>query len=140
MLRTVDNRISKWFGEQGWTPFPFQTEVWDAYLNGESGLIYSPTGTGKTYAVWLAALMEWVASHPGPYITVKRAKSEPLRVLWITPLRALASDTAEALTEPVQDLGLPWTIETRTGDTSSTLRSRQRNRLPSALITTPESR
>jgi ATP-dependent Lhr-like helicase len=59
--------------------------------------------------------------------------------LWITPLRALAADTAEALNEPVVDLGLPWTVETRTGDTSASARSRQDRKLPSALITTPES-
>ena len=68
---------------------------------------------------------------PNPY--------PPLRVLWITPLRALAADTATALARPLLDLNLPWTLETRTGDTSSTVRARQNTRLPTALITTPES-
>ena len=60
-------------------------------------------------------------------------------MLWITPLRALAADTREALGAPVDDLDLPWTLESRTGDTSAAARARQRRRLPSALITTPES-
>ena len=63
----------------------------------------------------------------------------PLRVLWLTPLRALAGDTEAALRAPVEDLGLPWTVESRTGDTSAKVRARQRERLPTALVTTPES-
>src|SRR5690606_23604220 len=69
-----------------------------------------------------------------------RAASPPLRVLWITPLRALAADTAEALRAPLEGLGLPWSLETRTGDTPAAVRSRQRTRLPAALVTTTESR
>ncbi|MBX3065282.1 MAG: ligase-associated DNA damage response DEXH box helicase [Anaerolineae bacterium] len=135
----TSNTVLDWFSAKGWTPFPFQHEVWSAYLNGDSGLIHAPTGTGKTYAAWLGPLMEWVRDNPPPYDSVKRKNSEPLRVLWITPLRALAADTAAALTAPILDLNLPWSVETRTGDTSMTVRNRQRSRLPSALITTPES-
>jgi ATP-dependent Lhr-like helicase len=130
-----------WFAARGWTPFPFQQEVWSTYLAGESGLIHAPTGTGKTYAAWLGPLMEWVAAHPefNPGTTTRRNTAPPINVLWVTPMRALAADTERALREPVEALGLPWTIETRTGDTSSAARSRQRRRLPTALITTPES-
>jgi ATP-dependent Lhr-like helicase len=71
--------------------------------------------------------------------TATRAKADPLRVLWITPLRALAADTEQALRAPIEALGLPWTVESRTGDTSATLRRKQRDQLPTALITTPES-
>jgi len=59
--------------------------------------------------------------------------------VWITPLRALAADTEEALRQPLVDLGLPWTLESRTGDTSAAMRARQARRLPTALVTTPES-
>jgi len=131
--------IADWFAQQGWTPFSFQNEVWQAYANGESGLIHSPTGTGKTYAAWLGPVMAWLAAHPPPYPSTKRAAAPPLQVLWITPLRALAADTAEALLAPLHEVGLPWTVETRTGDTSTSVRNRQRDRLPTALITTPES-
>ena len=62
-----------------------------------------------------------------------------MRTLWITPLRALATDTEQNLYRPVQELGLPWTVERRTGDTPQSVKQRQRTRLPSALVTTPES-
>ncbi len=127
-----------WFQSRGWEPFPFQREVWDAYLAGESGLIHAATGTGKTYAAWMGPLLEWMAEPPEP-AAAKKAASPPLRVLWITPLRALAADTEAALRAPLQALGLPWTLESRTGDTSAATRSRQRRRLPTALVTTPES-
>jgi ATP-dependent Lhr-like helicase len=130
-------RAEAWFRSRGWEPFPFQREVWDAYLAGESGLIHAATGTGKTYAAWMGPLLEWMAEHPGP--AGKKAASPPLRVLWITPLRALAADTEAALRAPLEALGLPWTLESRTGDTSAATRSRQRRRLPTALVTTPES-
>ncbi len=145
---STSSAVMAWFASQGWTPFPFQHEVWQAYARGESGLIHSPTGTGKTYAAWLGAVMAWMADHPPPYTQpnihltqtrTKRTQAPPLQILWITPLRALAADTAEALVAPLRDLGLPWTIETRTGDTPNRVRNRQRDRLPTALITTPES-
>lgn len=126
------DRAEEWFASRGWTPFEFQREVWRAYLSGESGLIHAATGTGKTYAAWWGALLE--------YLNDREARvAETLRVLWITPLRALAADTAEALIAPVDDLGIPWSVETRTGDTSPAVRSRQSRRLPTALVTTPES-
>jgi ATP-dependent Lhr-like helicase len=69
----------------------------------------------------------------------RAAETVPLQVLWITPLRALANDTAQTLLAPIESLHLPWTVELRTGDTSASVRKRQRERLPSALVTTPES-
>ena len=137
--------VSDWFASRGWTPFAFQREVWDAYRSGESGLVHAATGTGKTLAAWGAALDEWLAELrplPQPSPNGKRGRrdrSPALRVLWITPLRALAADTEEALREPLADLGIPWSLESRTGDTSAAIRARQRRRLPTALITTPES-
>ena len=68
-----------------------------------------------------------------------RNRAAPIRVLWLTPLRALATDTVASLLDPVRDLALPWSVELRTGDTSTTMRRRQRERLPTALVTTPES-
>jgi ATP-dependent Lhr-like helicase len=132
-------RLDTWFMSNGWTPFEFQREVWSAYLNGESGLIHAATGTGKTYAAWCGALLEAMHEAPNAKAVRRRGDAAPLRVLWITPLRALASDTEQALRAPVEALGLPWTIESRTGDTSQAKRARQRERLPTALVTTPES-
>lgn len=126
-------RVEAWFAERGWEPFGFQREVWDAYRAGESGLVHAATGTGKTYAAWLAPLLEWMEEHPDD------AKAPGLRVLWITPLRALAADTEVALRNALEGLGIGWTLESRTGDTSAATRARQRRRLPSVLLTTPES-
>lgn len=135
-----------WFRSRGWSPFDFQREVWAAYLSGESGLIHAATGTGKTLAAWGGPLLEWFAeSGSRRRMTteerpkVRRDSAPPLRVVWITPLRALAADTEEALRQPIDDLGIPWTLESRTGDTSAAIRARQSRRLPTALITTPES-
>ncbi|HKN66127.1 MAG TPA: DEAD/DEAH box helicase, partial [Gemmatimonadaceae bacterium] len=124
-------RIDAWYASRGWTPFQFQREVWQAYLAGESGLVHAATGTGKTLAAWIGPLLE--ASR------IPRPTSRKVRVIWITPLRALAADTAEALREPLESLGIDWRVETRTGDTSPAQRARQQRQLPEALVTTPES-
>jgi ATP-dependent Lhr-like helicase len=140
--RAAVARVEAWFAERGWSPFAFQREVWDSYLTGESGLIHAGTGTGKTYAIWMAPLLEWLQTHPPdlrPPARRRRAAAPPLRVLWLTPLRALAADTEAALRAPLAGLGIPWTLERRTGDTSASVRDRQREKLPTALVTTPES-
>jgi ATP-dependent Lhr-like helicase len=129
--------VRQWFHRHGWTPFPFQEAVWQSYLAGESGLIHAATGTGKTYAAWLGPVLEWLRDYPRR--ARRKAAAPPLRVLWITPLRALAGDTESALRAPIEDFGLPWTVESRTGDTPARIRARQRDRLPTALVTTPES-
>ncbi len=89
--------ILKWFQSRGWRPFDFQRKAWSAHLADESGLIHSPTGTGKTYAACLPPIIEWLNEFP---IEGARPKQVPLRVLWITPLRALAADTAESVLVP----------------------------------------
>ncbi len=122
-----------WFAARGWQPFAFQREVWRAMAAGESGLLHATTGSGKTLAVWIGALLRG------------RALAEAtggLRVLWITPMRALAADTTRALTEPASGpggLAPTWRVGQRTGDTPSAERARQDRRLPEALVTTPES-
>lgn len=142
------------FAARTWCAFDFQLATWRAYLDGRSGLVHAPTGMGKTLAVWMGPLLEALADRgdtpglPAPTAAgldarraraVRRDRSPPLSALWITPLRALAGDTHLALQDAARALGLPWSIELRTGDSSSTLRQRQRDRLPTALITTPES-
>ncbi|HEX8543992.1 MAG TPA: ligase-associated DNA damage response DEXH box helicase [Pseudomonas sp.] len=132
----------RWFSARGWKPFPFQKEVWSAVKRGESGLLHASTGSGKTYAVWFAALNCFAQANKAPPEDKPRKRkppAAPLSVLWITPMRALAADTARALEAPLQDLDIPWSVGLRTGDTSSSERARQGRRLPTALITTPES-
>ncbi|MEM7625426.1 MAG: ligase-associated DNA damage response DEXH box helicase [Planctomycetota bacterium] len=132
------NPVEAWFREHIGEPFKFQRQTWEAQLAGESGLLHAPTGMGKTFAAWLPALQRWCETYPGRDAWTDM-KPEPLRVLWVTPLRALATDTEQTLKAPVEAMGLPWTIERRTGDVSSTVKARQKKRLPSALVTTPES-
>ncbi|MEN0106916.1 MAG: ligase-associated DNA damage response DEXH box helicase [Pseudomonas sp.] len=127
---------STWFALRQWKPFAFQREVWQAVKHGESGLLHATTGAGKTYAVWFAALNRF--AKPAK-VTTRKPAMAPLTVLWITPMRALAADTARALQAPLDDLQIPWSVGLRTGDTSSAERARQGRKLPSALITTPES-
>ncbi len=127
------DRFTQWFRDNGWSPFDFQIEAWSAFARGESGLIHAPTGMGKTYAAFGGPVQESAAEQQNG-----RA-AEQVRVLWLTPMRALANDTAESLRKPVRDLKLPWTVGIRTGDTKQAERARQRERLPTVLITTPES-
>ncbi|MES2883525.1 MAG: ligase-associated DNA damage response DEXH box helicase [Pseudomonadota bacterium] len=131
----------QWFKAQGWQPFPFQKEVWQAVAEGQSGLLHATTGSGKTYAVWLAALNRFASAAKPAAATARQRKpvAPPLTVLWITPMRALAADTERALAEPLTGLNLPWTVGVRSGDTSSSQRAKQSRQLPTVLITTPES-
>ncbi|NTX00262.1 ligase-associated DNA damage response DEXH box helicase [Myxococcus sp. CA040A] len=121
-------RLRGWFTSKGWTPYAFQEEAWAAYARGDSGLIHVPTGAGKTYAAYLAPLAE-VAEHG----------EKGLQILYVTPLRAVSRDVEQALREPLSVLDADLEVESRTGDTSSSVRQRQRQRLPEVLITTPES-
>ncbi len=123
-----------WFAACGWAPFEFQRRVWAAMAQGRSGLLHATTGSGKTYAVWLGALRR-----AGALGVPAHGAAPPLGVLWVTPMRALAADTARALQRPLPDLAPAWTVATRSGDTPSAERARQDRRLPTALVTTPES-
>ncbi len=118
--------VNDWFSQKLWQIFDFQTDVWDAYARGESGLIHAATGTGKTLAAWLAPVL--FHDHP-----------QPLTVLWITPMRALAADTRLSLEAPIAAMNLDWTVGVRTGDTTTAERTKQNKKMPAALITTPES-
>lgn len=122
----MTERHDAWFSAQGWRPFGFQHEVWAAMAGGESGLLHANTGSGKTYAVWMGALQ-------------RLRPSSGLQVLWITPMRALANDTTRALQRPLPELAPDATVGQRTGDTPSAERARQDRRMPTALVTTPES-
>lgn len=131
--------IDEWLAAKGWTPFPFQRRVWAEMAAGRSGLLHSSTGSGKTLAVWLGALGA-LREAVGP-AGVLRGKplAPPLSVLWITPMRALAADTVRAIEAPMTALCPGWTLGLRSGDTSSSQRAAQDRRLPTVLVTTPES-
>jgi ATP-dependent Lhr-like helicase len=155
-VKKAPDPVRKWFQRKGWKPFAFQESAWKAFLAGSSGLVHAPTGVGKTYAIWIPAILEWLrdrkdkSSAPAAKNSTAEGKSKksgqrttrsmvPLRLLWITPLRALANDTVNAMRQPITELDLPWAVEIRTGDTSQAEKARQLKTFPTALVTTPES-
>ncbi len=128
--------INNWLKGKGMQPFEFQLETWEAILRGESGMVNAPTGFGKTYSVFLGAVIHFIYANP---LTWKKSRSNGLRLLWITPLRALAKDIARAMEEALDEIGLPWKVALRNGDTPQAERERQKRNMPEILIITPES-
>ncbi|MBR10170.1 MAG: DNA ligase-associated DEXH box helicase [Rickettsiales bacterium] len=122
-----------WFRHKKWKPFLFQEEAWRAYLEGKSGLLNAPTGSGKTYALWIPTILEFLKENKPEEVTPE------VRVLWVTPLRALAKDIQRAMQEVCDDLDLRWEVGLRTGDTTSSQRQSQKKKAPQALVITPES-
>ncbi len=126
--------IEAWFAQQGWRPLPFQRRCWRAYLAGRSGLIQVPTGAGKTYAAVMGPIARMLAETEGG-----AGPPTGLRLLYLTPLRALSRDLALAIRLPIEAMGWPLRLSIRNGDTPSTERARQLKNPPQILITTPES-
>ena len=123
-IKRFERPLTQWFALRGWKPAPFQREVWRRYREGQSGLLVTPTGSGKTLAMiggpLLQAMMELAAVGEKRKQRPRTANAR-VQVLWITPLRALASDTVQALRQPIEGLGLPWTVAMRTGDAKDML-------------------
>ena len=126
--RRAEARLRHWFAAQERKPAPFQRAAWRAWGEGHSGLIHAPTGTGKT-----------LAAVGGPLIDALLHPARGLQLLWITPLRSLATDSAGHLTAAVEAMALPWRVLRRTGDSSSAERARLRRGDCELLVTTPES-
>src|SRR3954464_15258448 len=148
-----------WFASRGWAPREHQLELLAKARAGRSVLLIAPTGAGKTLAGFLPSLVELstaargpeTASLPGAVSNIEGVRSARListgrgirrdgglPTLYISPLKALAVDIARNLERPVAEMGLPIRIETRTGDTPSSRRERQRRYPPDILLTTPE--
>lgn len=128
--------IRQWFKHKKWKQFPFQIEMEEAYLSGQSGLLNAPTGSGKTFALFLPFLAAYINKYPDDY---QRKANNGLMMLWITPLRALTNDIRKAMQEVCDDLDIPWRIATRTGDTPAAEKQALKKKLPEVLLTTPES-
>jgi ATP-dependent helicase Lhr and Lhr-like helicase len=128
--------VSNWLCEKSMAPFSFQEEAWQHIMHGNSGIVNAPTGCGKTYSVFLGAVIQFINSHPSSYQT---KKNNGLQLLWITPLRALAKDIGRAMEEAIEQLGLQWKVGIRNGDTSTAERAKQKKQMPEVLIITPES-
>lgn len=104
-------------------------------MDGKSGLLNAPTGSGKTFALWFPALLEYIQNHPD---TWKKPQTNGIQMIWVTPLRALAQDIQKAMQEVCEVIGLPWQVAVRNGDTDAKTRTAMKKRPPECLITTPE--
>jgi ATP-dependent Lhr-like helicase len=128
--------VLSWFKSKGLKPFDFQEETWSYILDSRSGLVNAPTGCGKTFSVFLGAVIDFINQYPETYQVKSR---NHLRLLWISPLRALAKDIGRAMREVVEELGMQWQIGIRNGDTEISERQKQKRQMPEVLIITPES-
>ncbi len=133
----TDKPLMAWFKSRGWKPLPFQRALWRHYLQGESGLLHTPTGSGKTLGAIGGPLLEALARPLDP--SRKKNATRNLTVLWVTPLKALASDTVRALREPIEALDVGWQVGLRTGDASARDKRLARAGKLDVLVTTPES-
>lgn len=143
---TSINIGKKYFASQGWTAFPFQLAAWRAYLNGQSGIVNAPTGSGKTYSLFIPMLLEFIAHKEKTKTTLplkKKIKKENKRIglqaIWITPIKALAKEIHNSAVKAAEGMEVNWQIGIRTGDTTSSQRQKQKKKPPQLLITTPES-
>ncbi|MEO6683013.1 MAG: ligase-associated DNA damage response DEXH box helicase [Ginsengibacter sp.] len=128
--------IQKWLAEKQFFPFEFQEQTWECIIHQKSGLVNAPTGCGKTFSVFLGAVIQFINEHPDNY--QEKAKNG-LQLIWITPLRALAKDIGRAMEEVIFELGMNWKVGIRNGDTSMSDRAKQKRLMPEVLIITPES-
>ena len=123
--------IKNWMAQKDFAPFTFQLETWEKFYKNYSGMVVAPTGFGKTYSVFLAVIIDFL-NFPEKY-------GDGLKLLWITPLRALAKDIAKAMKEAIDEIGLDWTVGVRNGDTPISERTSQTKKMPDILLVTPES-
>ena len=120
--------FTSWFAAKNWQIYPHQCQMIDFWQQGRSTLLIAPTGAGKTLSGFLPSLID-----------IAKGTKEGIHTLYISPLKALAVDIARNLETPIKDMDLNIQIETRTGDTPQSRRSRIRTRPPHILLTTPES-
>jgi ATP-dependent Lhr-like helicase len=124
----LPSQLEDWFASRGWKPRQHQLDMLAAARAGSHALLVAPTGAGKTLAGFLPSLAELIDT-----------PTDRLHTLYISPLKALAVDVQRNLLTPIEEMGLPIRVETRTGDTPHDRKLRQRARPPEILLTTPES-
>jgi ATP-dependent Lhr-like helicase len=130
----IPPEIASWFAGRDWRIRHHQSDMLAASRAGKHALLVADTGAGKTLAGFLPTLADFCPSELGD-----AAPPDTLHTLYISPLKALAHDVQRNLVTPVEEMGLPIRIETRSGDTPSDRKKRQRSRPPHILLTTPES-
>jgi len=131
---TIPPEIADWFAGRGWRVRRHQAEMLGADDTGRHALLVADTGAGKTLAGFLPTLAAFTPARLGD-----RPPPEGLHTLYVSPLKALAHDVQRNLLTPITEIGLPIAVETRSGDTPSDRKARQRARPPHVLLTTPES-
>ncbi|GAA4312067.1 ligase-associated DNA damage response DEXH box helicase [Pontixanthobacter gangjinensis] len=124
-----------WFAENDWKPFKFQKDTWKAYLQKKNGLLNAPTGSGKTYGLWVPIVLDYIKKNPD----YKTKHKKGLKAIWITPLRALSVEIEQAAKRFAEGMGAHLSVGIRTGDTTQKERAAQKKSMPDLLITTPES-
>ena len=129
-LPLLPDDFAAWFASRGWAPRSHQLALLEVAGRGRSALLVAPTGAGKTLAGFLPTLVDLAGAPP--------KRKAALHTLYVSPLKALATDVARNLDAPVAEMSLPVRVETRTGDTPAHKRSRQIERPPDILLTTPE--
>ena len=152
--------LEQWFAGRGWQPRRHQLAMLDVARAGRSALLVAATGAGKTLAGFLPTLVDLIETQNPvrpepveglPFPDSEKRKAVPrqaqdrrfedvgLHTLYVSPLKALAVDVQRNLLTPIEEMGLDIRVETRTGDTPSDRKARQRIRPPQILLTTPES-
>lgn len=130
----LPEELAGWFAARSWRVRRHQTGMLAAAAAGRHALLVADTGAGKTLAGFLPTLADFCPSRLGG-----NPPHDGLHTIYVSPLKALAHDVQRNLLTPVEALGLPIRIETRSGDTPSDRKARQRARPPHILLTTPES-
>jgi ATP-dependent Lhr-like helicase len=130
---TLPEPFASWFARRGWRPHAHQFALLEAACEGHDTLLIAPTGGGKTLAGFLPSLVDLAAK-----IAPQPKTRSGIHTLYVSPLKALATDIARNLATPVEEMALPIKLETRTGDTPPSRRARQRVLPPDILLTTPE--
>ncbi len=118
-----------WFQSKKWSVHAFQRNTWQAVAQGLQGIVNAPTGSGKTYALLVPIISE----------SVQTEYKKGLKVIWITPIKALAKEIELASKRAIEGLNSNWTVAIRTGDTTQKERQKIKAHPPDILITTPES-
>ncbi|WP_233024289.1 ligase-associated DNA damage response DEXH box helicase [Rhodopseudomonas boonkerdii] len=131
--------FTRWFTQRGWSPRTHQIALLEKAHADRSVLLIAPTGAGKTLAGFLPTLVE-LSDRANAVRPAGRdvQRTAGLHTLYISPLKALAVDIARNLETPIAEMKLPIKVETRTGDTPVSRRTRQRKYPPDILLTTPE--
>jgi ATP-dependent Lhr-like helicase len=127
-MRDLPPQLTDWFAARGWQPRRYQLDMLDVARAGHHALLVAPTGAGKTLAGFLPSLVDLIQN-----------PVDGLHTLYVSPLKALAIDVQRNLMDPVAEMGLAIKVESRTGDTPSDRKARQRVKPPHMLLTTPES-